>query len=263
MTQLPVLFDVSDEGIATITLNKPEKHNAFDDNMIQHLTDIISSATHNPEVRIIVLNGEGKNFSAGADLGWMQRMANFSEEENIDDAMKLAKLMHTLYHSPKPTIASVQGKTFGGGIGLIACCHTAIISSDTQFCFSETKLGIIPAVISPFIMNAIGSRWARHYFLHGQRFDAQQALLIGLCQEVVEPASLSEATQTAAKNLLQNGPNALQAINYLVNDLSPFIISEDVMQFTARIIAKLRVSPEGQIGLNAFLNKTKPNWNHS
>jgi methylglutaconyl-CoA hydratase len=263
MTQLPVLFDVTDSGIATITLNKPEKHNAFDDDMIQHLTDIISSAIHNPEVRVIILNSEGSNFSAGADLGWMKRMANFSEEENLDDAMKLAKLMHTLYHSPKPTIASVQGKTFGGGIGLIACCHTAIMSGDAEFCFSEATLGIIPAVISPYIINAIGTRWARHYFLHAQRFNAQQALQIGLCHELVAPETLSHATHRAAENLLKNGPNALQAINYLVNDLSPSLINEDVMQFTARIIAKLRVSPEGQIGLNAFLNKTKANWNHS
>ncbi len=263
MTQLPILFDISDAGIGTITLNKPEKHNAFDDIMIQHLTDVIASAIHNPEVRIIVLNGEGQNFSAGADLGWMKRMANFSEEENIDDAMKLAKLMHTLYYSPKPTIASVQGKTFGGGIGLISCCHTAIVSSDAQFCFSETKLGIIPAIISPFIINAIGPRWTRHCFLHGQVFDAQQALQMGLCQEIVAPTELSGATQKAAENLMKNGPNALQAVNYLVNDLSPFIINDDVMQFTARTIAKLRVSTEGQIGLNAFLNKIKPNWNHS
>tara|TARA_R110002110_G_scaffold400317_2_gene616689 strand:- start:43761 stop:44552 length:792 start_codon:yes stop_codon:yes gene_type:complete len=263
MTQLPVLFDVTDTGIATITLNRPEKHNAFDDHMIQHLTDIVSSAIHNPEVRVIILSGEGDNFSAGADLSWMKRMANFSEEENIDDAMKLAKLMHTLYHSPKPTIASVQGKTFGGGIGLISCCHTAIICDDAQFCFSEAKLGIIPAVISPYIINAIGPRWARYYFLHGQRFNAQQALQIGLCHEVVAPEALNQASQNAAENLLKNGPNALQATNYLVNDLSPFLINDDVMQYTARIIAKLRVSPEGQIGLNAFLNKTKPNWNHS
>lgn len=263
MSNESVLSSISSEGVATITLNRPDKHNAFDDQMIHQLTGILLEVMNNTDTRVIVLEGNGKNFSAGADLAWMKRMANYSEEENLDDAMNLAKLMHTLYHSPKPTIAKVQGKTFGGGVGLIACCHAAIASEDAQFCFSEAKLGIIPAVIAPFILSAIGPRWTQYHFLQALPFTANQAQQMGLCQQIVPAADLDKALENTIQNLLSNGPNALKSIIQLVEDLSPFVAEKDVMVYTARIIAKLRVSPEGQIGLNAFLNKTKPKWTNS
>lgn len=255
-----VLSETDKRGVTTLTLNRPDKHNAFDDGMIEQLTYFLKEAISSENTRIIVLKAEGKNFSAGADLNWMKNMAQYSEEENIDDATDLGKLMHVLYHSPKPTIAIVQGKTFGGGIGLVACCQIAIAQKNASFCFSEARLGIIPAVISPFILNAIGPRWTRHYFLTAKTFNAQEAHMIGLCQEIVEENELSHKVNETINHLLANGPAALETINKLINEMTPLTINDNLLQSTATLIAKIRVSEEGQMGLSAFLNKMKPKW---
>lgn len=255
-----VLSDTDSHGVTTLTLNRADKHNAFDDTMIDQLTQLIKEAIHSSSTRIIVIKANGNNFSAGADLNWMKNMAQYSEEENIDDATDLGKLMHTLYHCPKPTIAVVQGKTFGGGIGLIACCQIAIVQDNAQFCFSEARLGIIPAVISPFIVNAIGPRWTRYYFLTAKMFGAQEAQQMGLCQVVAKQDEMENILQNTIKDLVSNGPMALQTINKLIGDLNPLTIDDTLLGLTAKLIAKVRVSSEGQTGLNAFFNKTKPTW---
>lgn len=255
-----VLSETDARGVTSLILNRPEKHNAFDDEMIERLTNLLKDAIQNPETKIIVLKANGKNFSAGADLNWMKSMVQYSEEENMEDALDLGKLMHAIYHSPKPTIALVQGKAIGGGVGLVACCQIAIAQDNASFCFSEAKLGIIPAVISPFIMNAIGPRWTRQYFLTAKAFDAHKAQAIGLCHFLAPPNELEKQAEEIIDHLLQNGPKALQTINKLINDLCPLPINDTLLQSTAQLIAKLRVSEEGQIGISAFLNKTKPKW---
>lgn len=255
-----VLSETDKRGVTTLTLDRPAKHNAFNDEMIDSLTQRLKEAIQSDTTRIIVLKANGDNFSAGADLNWMKSMASYSEEENIDDATDLGKLMHTLYLSPKPTIAVAQGKSFGGGVGLIACCQIAIAQDNATFCFSEARLGIIPAVISPFIINAIGQRWTRYYFLTASPFNAQRALDMGLCQIIAKEHEISDVLEQTLNTLLSNGPMALRSINKLINDLSPSSINDNLLQFTAQLIAKIRVSEEGQQGLNAFLNKTKPAW---
>jgi methylglutaconyl-CoA hydratase len=255
-----ILQNIDTHGVGTITLNRPEQHNAFDDHMVNELTKAVEAMKNNPVVRILLLKSTGKSFSAGADLQWMRKMAQFSPDENFQDAHALGKLLFELYHFPKPTIAMVQGPAFGGGIGLIACCHIVIASREASFCFSETKLGLIPAIISPYIINAIGVRQARAYFLSAKTIAPPMALQLGLCHEVVEPVQLPKRALEWIHLLLQNGPHALQEVNQLLNRLQPFPITLDMVTETSHKIAALRASSEGQEGLNAFLEKRKPNW---
>lgn len=255
-----IMTNIDPRGVATLCLNRPERHNAFDDVMIGEMTDALLSFEQNMQAKIIVLKSEGKNFSAGADLAWMKKMAHFTKHENTEDAMRLGKLMYTLYHCQKPTIAMVQGATYGGGVGLIACSHIAVVASDATFCFSEVKLGLIPAVISPYIISAIGLRQARSYFLTASVFDATTAKQIGLCHEVVPREALAHKTDELILTLLRNGPQALQAVNDLLKELQPLVINEVVVEKTVQQIANIRVSAEGQEGLTAFLEKRKPAW---
>lgn len=255
-----ILSETDKRGVTTLTLNRPDKHNAFNEIMIDQLTHLLKEAIQTPTTRVIVLKANGRNFSAGADLNWMRSMSQYTVEENEDDATDLGKLMHTLYHSPKPTVAVIQGKTFGGGVGLAACCQIAIAQDNATFCFSEVRLGIVPAVISPFILSAIGSRWTRYYFLTAKTFDAREANKIGLCHQVVAEHTISDCLENTLQDLLAGGPIALQTINKLVHELSPVRVDDSLLQSTAKLIAKLRVSEEGQMGLNAFLNKKRPTW---
>jgi methylglutaconyl-CoA hydratase len=260
MSYQTIIQAIDNQGVGYITLNRPEHHNAFNEVMVHELAEIFVDFSQNPAVKIIVLNSQGQSFSSGADLQWMKKMANYSETENIIDANKLATLMSTIYYSEKPTIAIIQGPAFGGALGLIACCHIAIASTSATFCFSEVKLGLIPAVISPYIINAIGQRHARAYFLTGARFDAHCAQRIGLCHEIAEPHSLEEHSKQFIKKLLQNAPQALIEVNMLINNLHVFPITPDINHLTAKKIAEIRASQEGQEGLSAFLEKRKPNW---
>lgn len=255
-----LLSHVDEFGVATIILNRPQTHNAFNEQMIAEITECFEQLIKDTSVNIIVLKSEGKSFCAGADINWMQNIAGFSREENVKDAAKLAHMMHTIYHCPKPTIASVHGNAFGGGVGLVACCHIAIVASDANFCFSEVKLGLIPAVISPYIINAIGASFARALFLSGRTFNAQAALAMGLCHDVTDKEDLERCTQEWVQLLRQNGPQAMCAVNKLMNELEPMPISPHIANMTAQKIADIRVSEEGQEGLNAFLEKRKPRW---
>ena len=251
--------DVKD-GVATIRMNRPDVHNAFDDVLIAALTAELRRIEQLPEARILVLAANGKSFSAGADLNWMRRMAKYSEEENLRDALALAGLMRTLNGLKKPTVARVQGAAFGGGVGLVACCDIALASTDAAFSLSEVRLGLIPSVISPYVIAAIGEREARRYFLTAERFDALEARRIGLVHDVVDSSVLDEAVAKMAGHLLQGGPHALAAAKNLIADVSRRAMDDALAAETARRIAAIRVEREGQEGLAAFFEKRKPNW---
>lgn len=255
-----VLTDINDACIATVTLNAPEKHNAFDDETIAALHDSFSALASNAEVRAVVLASEGKSFSAGADLNWMKAMAGYDYARNETDARALADMLHALYSLPQPTIARVQGAAFGGGVGLVSCCDIAIASSAASFCLSEVKLGLIPATISPYVIRAMGERAARRYSMSAERFDATTALQLGLVSQVVEADALSATVTALCETLCANGPQAVRAAKQLVADIAGQPIDETMLADTSRRIAAIRVSPEGQEGLGAFLNKRPPAW---
>ncbi|NIQ92791.1 MAG: enoyl-CoA hydratase/isomerase family protein [Desulfuromonadales bacterium] len=251
---------IDDRGRATLTMDRPEVHNAFDDALIAAMTAELRRLQDVPEVRVLVLKATGKSFSAGADLGWMRRMADYSEAENFDDSMALAELMRTLDAFPRPTVALVQGAAFGGGVGLVACCDTVIASEKAKFCLSEVKLGLIPAVISPYVVAAIGPRSARRYFLSAERFDAAEARRLKLVHEVVAPAQLEERGEQLCDALLGNGPAAMTAAKELVAAVAGRTPDEGLIRDTAGRIAATRASAEGKEGVGAFLEKRQPDW---
>ncbi len=262
MTQYTtILYDIS-HHVATITLNRPEVKNAFNEIMIAELLDCLHAINVNDDIRVVVLKSQGSVFCAGADLTWMQKMAAFSEAENKKDATELASLMHILYTMKKPTIAVVQGHAFGGGVGLVACCDIAIASENARFCFSEVKLGLCPSVISPYAIRAIGLRQAQRYFLTAETFDASTAAKIGLIHECVSDSDiLNEKTDSLTAQLLRNAPNALMECKALLQKNMP--LSTELMVYTIEHIAKLRTSVEGQSGIQSFLNNLTPPWVNS
>jgi len=247
--------------IGIVTLNRPERHNAFDDALIAELTDTLRTMEADAGVRVVVLSAAGPSFSAGADLKWMKRMAAFSREENVRDAMALAALMRALAQLAKPTVARVQGPAYGGGVGLVACCDIAVALQGATFSFSEAKLGLIPAVISPYVIAAIGERAARRYFLTAERFEAAEAWRLGLVHELAtSPEDLDEKLGDVIESLLACGPAAQRESKELIRAVAHRPVMSDVIQDTAERIAKLRASPEGREGVAAFLEKRKPSW---
>ena len=255
-----VQLSIHADGIAALTLARPEVHNAFDDHLIAELTHKLRDLDHDPAVRGIILAAQGKSFSAGADLNWMKRVARYSEAENIRDAVALASLMRTLDTMSKPTIARVQGSAFGGGVGLVACCDIAVASTTATFSLSEVRLGLIPAVISPYVIAAIGSRNARRYFLTAERFDAHEALRVGLVHSTVEDHELDATVDRIIDELLRCGPKAIAAAKDLIAHVAHRRIDQLLAEETAMRIARIRVSPEGQEGIAAFLDKRPPGW---
>ena len=210
MSEATILTDISSSGVATVTLNRPTIHNAFDDALIADLTTKLRELEDDLDTRFVVLTAEGKSFSAGADLNWMQRMTDYTEAQNLEDARLLAELMRTLHDFSKPTLARVQGAAFGGGVGLVACCDIAIASEHASFALTEVKLGLIPAVISPYVVKAIGERHARRYAITGERFDAREALRIGLVHKVVADEGLDDWVGRFVRMLSGNGPLAMR-----------------------------------------------------
>jgi methylglutaconyl-CoA hydratase len=241
-------------------MNRPEKHNAFDDSVIAELREAFDDIAARDEVRVVVLASQGKNFSAGADLGWMKRMAEYDYEHNHHDAQLLAGMLKALHDLPQPTIARVQGAAFGGAVGLVSCCDMAVAGEGASFCLSEVKIGLIPATISPYVITAMGERAARRYFTTAERFRAVEGLRLGLVSEVVGEDELDAAVDTLVDALLQNGPQAVRAAKQLVADVAGREITADLIEDTCERIAQIRISDEGQEGLGAFLNKRKPNW---
>lgn len=256
-----ILYEVDKRGVATVTLNRPHKHNAFDDALIKELTGLFKRAGDDNQVRGLVLAANGKSFCAGADANWMKRMAGYSFEENVADARALATMLHTLNTLPKPTVAKVQGSAFGGAVGLIACCDMAIGSKMSKFCLSEVKLGLIPATIAPYVIDAIGKRIARRYFTTAEVFSARRARRLGLLSEAVTEEELDSTVEELIEQLLKNSPDAVSAAKQLIFDIADHQDDdEELMEKTSLRIATIRVSEQGQEGLSAFLEKRRPNW---
>jgi methylglutaconyl-CoA hydratase len=249
-------------GVRRIALNRPQVHNAFDDGLIAELTAALEQAGAEASVRAVVLTGEGASFSAGADLNWMRGMASASEAANRDDSLRLAKLMRTLQYLPKPTVARVNGAAYGGGVGLVACCDIAIGVDSARFGLTEVKLGLVPAVISPYVIHAIGLRHARRLFVTGELFDAATALQIGLLHQCVPADQLDDAVQASLILLSKAGPLAQAEAKQLALRMAGAdeAEAERIDRENAALIARLRVSPEGQEGLGAFLGKRTPAW---
>ncbi|WP_119303509.1 enoyl-CoA hydratase/isomerase family protein [Dongia deserti] len=248
------------DKVATVRLNRPDKHNAFDEHLIAELTQAFRDVASDASVRVVVLAANGPSFSAGADLDWMKRMSAMGRAENERDALALADLMEAIDRCPKPVVAIVQGAAFGGGVGLVACCDIAIASTRASFSLSEVRLGLIPAVISPYVAAAIGPRACRRYFLTAERFDAETAERLGLVHRVMEPEALGTAYDEIVAHLLKSGPNALAAAKDLIQRVAFAPMNDDLRRDTASRIADARASAEGKEGIVAFLEKRKPNW---
>lgn len=255
-------------GVATVTLCRPEKRNAFDDALIETLFETFADLAQDETVRAVILEGEGKVFSAGADLTWMKRMVTAPKQDNLEDAMKLADLYELIAVLPKAVIVKVQGAALGGGAGLVAAADIAVAAEGTQFGFTEARLGIVPGVISPHVVQKIGPGHARRWFVTGSRMDAAEAMRIGLVHQVVPKDQLDEAAKALAFEVLQCGPQAVGLCKELVEDVVGALAMsaaieegfEAVKEYTAQQIAEARVSEEGQEGLRAFLEKRKPRW---
>ena len=255
------LLAETQDFICILTINRVSKHNAFDNQLLAEMHAQLQTAIKNTKVRTIVLKANGKHFSAGADLAWMQSMAGLSEDENVKDTMILGNLMYELHQCPKPTIAMVQGSAFGGGAGLAAACDIVIAADSARFCFSEVKLGLIPAVISPYVVKALGERIAKMLFMSAEVFNASRALAYNLVQHVVAEEDLHAFTLNYANQIGSNAPEAVLISKQLASYVADKKIDEELVYYTASLIAQKRVSAEGQSGLKAFLNKEQPNWN--
>jgi len=257
MKHLELRFDA---GVTTVTLNRPEVRNAFNDEVIAEMTAVFSELGERSEVRCVVLAGNGPAFCAGADLNWMKRMAGYTHDENLADAAALANMLRVLYRCPKPTIARVQGDVYAGGTGLVAACDIAVSLDTAQYCLSEVKLGLIPATISPYVIRAMGARAAHRYFLTAERFSAAEALRIGFVHEVVPADRLDAKVAELAQALVQAGPAAVKACKELVQHVGGRDITQLLIDRTVQNIADIRVSDEGREGIQAFLGKRKPGW---
>jgi methylglutaconyl-CoA hydratase len=252
--------EVDPRGVARITLTRPETHNEFDASLVADLTGSLGALATDAAVRVVILAGEGPSFSAGANLEWMRAQAKQGEADNIDDARKLGELMLALDRLPKPTIARVHGPVHGAGVGLVACCDIAIATPAANFSFADVKLGLIPAVISPYVIAAIGPRWARRLFLTAERFDAVQAQWTGLVHEIVKPRELDWRIGNIVSVLLSNAPEAMAEAKELIFAMAAHPFDQSMVDNSAGRVARRRASAEGREGLAAFLAKRKPSW---
>jgi methylglutaconyl-CoA hydratase len=252
-----------EKDLARITLDNPARHNAFDDTIIESLIRAFDQASLHPDVRIIVLAATGKHFSAGADLNWMRRMGELDHQQNRDDALRLAELMRTIDRAGKPVLCRVQGAAFGGALGLICACDIAVASDDARFCLSEVKLGILPAVISPYVVRAMGARQAQRYFMTAEVISAAMAARLGIIHEQVPAEQLDICLDTLINALRQGAPSAQLRSRELIERVADRAIDDAVIDYTAELIAELRTADEGREGLSAFLEKRSPTWSAS
>jgi methylglutaconyl-CoA hydratase len=255
-----VISQIDKDGNATVMLNRPEVHNAFDPEMVDALTSTLKQLEADPKVRALVVLGAGRNFCAGADIEHMKKSATYSQARNFKAAQQTARMLYTLYKLKKPTIACVRGAVRGGGVGLVAACDIAIASREATFRLSEVKLGIIPAMISPYVIAAIGERHAHRYMLSGEEFDVAEAFRIGLVHDIVEEENLNATVGRMLAHLYSSGPQAVVAIKQLIPVSTHATIADAIVDETARRIAGIRATPEAQEGLSAFLEKRKPSW---
>lgn len=260
MSEPNILVTTDARGVATVTLNRPAIHNAFDDRLIADLTAALRGLEKDPAVRAVLLTGSGQSFSAGGDLTWMRRMAGYSDAENFADAMALAELLRTLNELQKPTVARVNGAAYAGGLGLVCCCDVAVAATEAVFCISEVRLGLVPATISPYVVAAIGARAARRYFLTAERFSAAEAQRLGLVHEVAPLAGLDAAADRILGALLDGATGAQARSKRLIAEVGDRPVTETLMALTARAIADARASAEAREGLGAFFDKRKPGW---
>jgi methylglutaconyl-CoA hydratase len=246
-------------GIAYVTLNRPDIHNAFNDVMIHELTEVFAAIDKLADIRVVVLTGKGKSFCAGADLNWMRRVKDYSYEQNLRESLELSDMLFSMYSCSKPTIARVNGAAIGGGTGLVAVCDIAIAASTAKFSFSEVKIGLIPACISPYVVKKCGEGRCREFFLTGERMTAERALGAGLVNKVVEMGELDDAVAQYTDQLVSSGPEAIMRCKELLRNV-PLMSYDEVKRYTAEVIAQIRGSEEGQEGMNAFLQKRRPKW---
>lgn len=253
-----IVYHVEDR-VARVTFDRPDVHNAFNDTMIRELSDVFDDINGREDVRVVVVSGKGKSFCAGADLNWMRRVKDFTFKDNLKESLDLAEMLAKVYSSTKPTIARVNGAAIGGGTGLVAVCDIAVAAESAKFSFSEVKLGLIPACISPYVLKKCGSGRCREFFLTGERLTAEKALQAGLVNAVVPLAELDGTVTRLVMQLLTSGPEAIRTCKTLLQNVAemPF---EQAKKYTAEVIARLRVSAEGQEGMTAFLEKRKPKW---
>ena len=248
------------ERVATVTLNRPDVRNAFNEHTIAELALAFDELGRDEDVRAIVLAANGAAFCAGADLNWMKAMAGYSHAENLADATKLADMLRTIYLCTKPVVARVQGDCYAGGMGLVAACDVIVAADGVNFCLSEVKLGLIPATISPYVIKAMGENAARRYFLTAERFNAAEARRIGFAHEVVQADALDATVAAIVKALVNNSPNAVGEAKRLVREMSGRAIDDALLADSAERIAAIRASLEGREGVASFLEKRKPSW---
>ncbi|CAB3910410.1 MULTISPECIES: enoyl-CoA hydratase/isomerase family protein [Achromobacter] len=257
----PAPLDIAHDGpIARLTLNRPDMRNAFDDTLIAALTGAVQAAVDDPAVRVLLLTGAGKAFCAGGDLNWMRKMATLTDAENRADAAKLARMLHAIWSCPKPVVACVNGDAYAGGMGLVSACDIAIAADSAHFCLSETRLGLLPATISPYVLRAMGERAANRYFLTAERFDAATAFRLGLVHDVAPLADLAQRAEALCLALCDNGPGAVQASKRLVRDFAGREIDAALIADTVERIAAVRSTDEAREGVGAFLEKREPSW---
>lgn len=254
-----IIFEIED-GVAYVTFNRPDVHNAFNDIMIRELTEVFGEIEGHSDVRVVVVTGKGKSFCAGADLNWMRRVKDYSYEENLRESLELSEMLYRMYASSKPTIAKVNGAAIGGGTGLVAVCDIAVASSSAKFSFSEVKIGLIPACISPYVLKKCGEGKCREFFLTGERMTAERALGAGLVNKVVEEKDLDKTVEEFIAQLVSSGPEAISRCKELLR-VVPNMSYDEAKKYTAEVIARIRISEEGQEGMNAFLEKRHPRWN--
>lgn len=256
----PLIFSTA-AGISAITLNRPEKRNALNGELITQLSQTLTHLASDDNTRVVLINGNGQHFCAGADIGWMQDIiAKQSYDANYDDAQALADVLYQLYSFPKPTIVLAHGTTLGGGMGLIAACDIAFAASDATFGFPEVKIGMAPSTVSPYVIAAIGERAAYYYFITGERFNAEEAYRIGLVHRHIKQDVLMSVGMTLAQDLLHNGPKAMLVAKQLIRAVAKEKITEILAQKTAQHLSEVRSSAEAKEGLQAFLEKRSPKW---
>ncbi len=253
-----ILYSV-DNSVARVTLSRSEVHNAFNDTMLQELIGLFKKISKDRSIRVVVITGNGKSFCAGADINWMKKMINYSYEENIEDSNKISDCMYAIYTLPQPTIARVNGAAIGGGMGFVGTCDIVIAADVAKFSLSEVKIGLVPACISPYIIRKVGEGGCREFFITGERLTAEKALKVGLVNRVVPIEKLDEAVDEVVDRLVSSGPNAIAASKELLQKV-PQMSLDEARKFTVEVIARLRISDEGQEGMNAFLEKRKPRW---
>ncbi len=246
--------------VAEVWLNRPDVRNAFNDEVIAELTQIFAQLARDAQLRVVLLSGRGKAFCAGADLNWMRAMADYSWDQNREDAQRLADMLWTLDQCPVPVVGRIQGDCYAGGLGLAAICDVLVASRHATFCLSEARLGLLPATISPYVVRALGVQASRRYFVTAERFSAAQAQALGLVHELCEPEALDAQVAEIVAALVANGPAAVKACKQLVRDVAGQPLTEALRGETARRIADIRASSEGKEGLQSFLGKRPPNW---